>query len=66
MFFDLLQNDIYQLKLITGNMGSGKTFLAFHHSLDKLERIKVLKKIVYVRNTVDVKDVLVWVHYRMD
>lgn len=55
--FDLLQNDSIPVKLITGNMGSGKTFLAFHHSLDKLERDKNFKKIVYIRNTVDVKDV---------
>jgi predicted ribonuclease YlaK len=37
-------------------MGSGKTFLTLHHSLDKLENSKTLKKIVYIRNNIDVKD----------
>jgi len=55
--FDLLQNDNIPVKLITGSMGSGKTFLSFHHSLDKLEKDRNFKKIVYIRNTVDVKDV---------
>lgn len=55
--FDLLQNDNIPIKLITGSMGSGKTFLTFLHSLNKIECDKNLDKIVYVRNNVDVKDV---------
>lgn len=55
--FDLLQNDSIPVKLITGNQGGGKTYLAFHHALDKLEKEKLYKKIVYIRNNVDVKDV---------
>lgn len=55
--FDLLQNDSIPVKLITGNMGSGKTFLSFLHSLDRIRDDKEFKRIVYVRNNVDVKDV---------
>jgi len=54
--FDLLQNDNIPVKLITGVMGSGKTFLTLHHALDKLENSKTFKKIVYIRNNIDVKD----------
>jgi len=55
--FDLLQNDSIPVKLITGAMGSGKTWLSLHHALDKLDRPKTeYKKIVYIRNNVEVKD----------
>lgn len=54
--FDLLQNDNIPVKLITGVMGSGKTFLSLHHALERLDTSKNFRKIVYIRNNIDVKD----------
>lgn len=54
--FNLLQDDNIPVKLITGVQGSGKTFLTLHHALDKVENSKNFKKIVYIRNNIDVKD----------
>lgn len=47
--FDLLQNKKITTILITGGMGSGKTFCATLHAFDLLEKEKV-KKIIYIRN----------------
>lgn len=60
--FDLLQNDDITVKLITGCMGGGKTFLSAIHALDKIEKTcdkpNGYKKIIYIRNNVEVKDTM--------
>jgi PhoH-like ATPase len=57
MLFDLLQNDNIPVKLVTGSMGSGKTFLAVNTALHKIQHEKhTYSKIVYVRNNIEVKD----------
>lgn len=54
--FDLLLNNNIPVKLITGGMGAGKTYLALHIALKKIEEDKEFKKVVYVRNNIEVKD----------
>jgi PhoH-like ATPase len=57
MLFDLLQNDEIPIKLVTGTMGSGKTYIAVNYALHKIQHDKnKFKKIVYIRNNVEVKD----------
>lgn len=54
--FDLLQDKNTTIKLITGKMGSGKTFLTTCHCLTQLKTNKA-DKIIYLRNNVGIKDV---------
>jgi len=54
--FDLLQDNNIPVKLITGNQGGGKTYLAIHTALENWERHEM--KIVYIRNNIDVKDTM--------
>lgn len=54
--FDLLQNKKIKVKLITGDMGSGKTYLSTLHALDWVEKDN-FKKLVYIRNNAEVADV---------
>lgn len=54
--FDLLQDKNTTIKLITGKMGSGKTFLTTCHCLSQIKANKV-DKIIYLRNNVGIKDV---------
>lgn len=54
--FDLLQDKSTTIKLITGKMGSGKTFLTTCHCLNQLKTNKV-DKIIYLRNNVGLRDV---------
>ena len=53
MFFDLLQNDNVPYKLVRGQYGSGKTFLALAHALHFIKCHKY-DKIVFIRNNVEV------------
>lgn len=52
-FFDLLQNRNIPVKVIRGQYGSGKTFLALVHALNYVTWHK-FDKIVFVRNNVEV------------
>ena len=54
--FDLLQDKSTTVKLITGKMGSGKTFLTTCHCLSQIKANKA-EKIIYLRNNVGIKDV---------
>ena len=54
--FDLLQDKTTTVKLITGKMGSGKTFLTTCHCLSQIKANKA-EKIIYLRNNVGIKDV---------
>lgn len=54
--FDLLQNKKIKVKLITGNMGGGKSYISVLHALDWVEK-DVFKKLVYIRNNAEVADV---------
>lgn len=54
--FDLLQDKSTTVKLITGKMGSGKTFLTTCHCLSQIKSNKA-EKIIYLRNNVGIKDV---------
>lgn len=53
--FDLLQDRSKLIKLITGGQGSGKTFMMVNHAVDRM--VKENKKIVWIRNNVDVRGV---------
>ena len=53
MMFDLLQNRNIPVKMIRGQFGSGKTFLALVHAINYVKYHK-FDKIVYVRNNVEV------------
>lgn len=54
--FDMLQDKSTTVKLITGKMGSGKTFLSVCHAIQALHENK-FDRIIYIRNNVGVKDV---------
>lgn len=53
MFFDLLQDSEIPYKLVRGQYGSGKTFLALAHALHFVKCHKY-DKIVFVRNNIEV------------
>lgn len=53
LFFDLLQNRNIPVKVIRGQYGSGKTFLALVHALNYVKWHKT-EKIVFIRNNVEV------------
>ena len=53
MFFDLLQDNNIPYKLVRGQYGSGKTFLALAHALHFIKNHKY-DKIIFIRNNVDV------------
>lgn len=53
--FDLLHDDSVTVKLISGKKGSGKTLLLVTAGIEAL-REKRFDKIVWVRNSIDVKD----------
>lgn len=53
MFFDLLQDNNIPYKLVRGQYGSGKTFLALAHALHFIKSHKY-DKIIFIRNNVDV------------
>lgn len=55
MAFDLLLNKDIKIKLLLGGFGSGKTMAMIAHALEFLDR-GCFKKIVFVRNNVEVKD----------
>lgn len=55
--FDLLQDESVTVKMITGVAGGGKNYCAFTYALDAIDRGKSpYRKIVMVRNNVEVKD----------
>lgn len=55
MLFDLLQNDEIPVKLITGSMGSGKTFLSVNFAIYKIQqKHSPYEKIIYIRNNIEV------------
>ncbi len=54
--FDLLQDKNTLVKLITGKMGSGKTFLCACHAINGLKSNK-FDRIVWIRNNVIVRNV---------
>jgi len=51
--FDLLQNRNIPVKMIRGQFGSGKTFLALVHAINYV-KYHHFDRIVYVRNNVEV------------
>ncbi len=53
--FDLLQNHKVPVKLITGSIGTGKTYLSLLHAVDYLEK-EIYNKIIYIRNNIQVKN----------
>lgn len=53
MAFDLLHNNDNAIKVLRGPAGSGKSYLAIHYALERLNNEG--KNILYIRNTVDVK-----------
>lgn len=53
--FDLLQDQNSKIKVLTGRMGSGKTMLMVYNALQLIKSGKY-KKILWLRNTVEVKD----------
>lgn len=54
---DLLNNEGVTVKVVSGAWGGGKSFLTLCWAIDAMEKNKSsYKKIVYVRNNVDVKD----------
>ena len=53
MLFDLLQNRNIPVKIVRGQFGSGKTFLALVHAMNYV-KWHTFDKIVYVRNNVEV------------
>ena len=53
MLFDLLQNRKIPVKIVRGQFGSGKTFLALVHAMNYV-KWHTFDKIVYVRNNVEV------------
>lgn len=55
LLFDMLNNDDITVKLVTGRFGSGKSFSIIAAALAAIEAGKY-KKIVWVRNNIDVKD----------
>lgn len=54
MAFDLMQDENRPVKLLTGGQGAGKDYVMLSHALEKAELED--KKIIWVRNIVDVKD----------
>lgn len=54
MFFDLLQNHDIPYKLVRGQYGSGKTFLALVHALNYV-KFHRYDKIIFVRNNIEVR-----------
>lgn len=55
MYFDLLEDRSTPIKLCLGRFGSGKSYLALAHALDLVRRGE-FDKIVFVRNSIEVKD----------
>lgn len=53
LFFDLLQNRDIGIKLVRGQYGSGKTFLALVHAINYIKWHK-FDRIVYIRNNIEV------------
>lgn len=53
MMFDLLQNENIPIKLIRGQFGSGKTFLALVHALYLIQFHKY-DKLIVIRNNIEV------------
>jgi len=53
--FDLLQEQNSKIKVLTGRMGSGKTMLMVYNALQLIKTGKY-KKILWLRNTVEVKN----------
>lgn len=52
--FDLLQDDRITVKALTGSFGSGKDALMISHAMDDVMRRQKHKKIVWVRNNVEI------------
>ena len=55
MAFDMLQDKNTTLKVLTGGFGTGKDYLMLSHAFNLLEK-KVYEKIIWCRNTVEVKN----------
>lgn len=53
--FDMLQNKVETIKIISGGFGSGKDYLMISNAMKLIEEGK-FDKLVYVRNAVGVKD----------
>lgn len=53
--FDLIQDDRITIKVLTGEMGTGKDFCMVSHAVQKLKD-HTIDKIVLVRNNIEVKD----------
>ncbi len=54
--FDLIDNDDIPVKCVYGSWGSGKTFISICWALGKISGKSDYKKLVYIRNNIDVKD----------
>lgn len=55
--FDMLQNKDIKVKFVTGGYGVGKDYVMLSHAVSMLEDPKnPIKKIVWVRNNIEVKD----------
>lgn len=52
--FDLLQDERITVKVLTGSFGSGKDALMISHAMDDVMRRQKHKKIVWVRNNVEI------------
>ena len=52
--FDMLQNDAITIKVLTGDMGTGKDYCMVSHAVQMLKD-RTIDKIVLVRNNIEVK-----------
>lgn len=52
--FDMLQNDVITIKVLTGDMGTGKDYCMVSHAVQMLKD-RTIDKIVLVRNNIEVK-----------
>lgn len=52
--FDMLQNDAITIKVLTGDMGTGKDYCMVSHAVQMLKN-RTMDKIVLVRNNIEVK-----------
>lgn len=54
--FDMLQNNSIPIKIIVGKFGTGKDYLMISHAIDMVLKKQRYKKIIWVRNNIEVKD----------
>lgn len=54
--FDLLQDYRTPVKVIVGKFGTGKDYLMISHAIDMVLKKQKYKKIIWIRNNIEVKD----------